>query len=492
MNELLNSYRRLRGCKLIERENQTRELIEALKRNESIGVTVDQGGKDGIRVKFFGKEASMATGALRLALKYGSVILPAYHARISGPYCKVIIERPFELTKSLDTEKDLRENLERLIPLYEKNILRYPQEYMWSYKIWKYARQKKILILSDGKAGHLRQSQAVAQLIKHAQEANGSSVDIETHEIKFKSGIMKRFFSAASILSGKYSCQGCLICARRSLEQGVYSSLAGVNPDLVISCGSSLAALNYLLSRENQARSVVIMRPSFLSTHRFDLVIMPRHDGPPKRRNVLVTEGALNLIDEGYLKEQSDKLLLRSPDIKVSGNIGFLVGGDSKYFKLSVDSLKEALEQLKRVCEDEHIDILTTTSRRTSKEIEGLIRTQLNGFPYAKLSVIANDRNIPEAVGGILGLSSVVVTTAESISMVSEASSSARYVFVLKAGGLSGKHQRFLDNLRDNNYIYLVEVHELGDKIKEVLRSKPPIKALKDREVVGEVVKRLL
>ena len=99
LNALLNSYRRQKGCKLIERQNQTRQLIEALKNNEAIGLTADQGGSLGELVTFFGKDASMATGALKLALKYDSVILPAYYTRVKGPYIKTVIDRPLKSRK---------------------------------------------------------------------------------------------------------------------------------------------------------------------------------------------------------------------------------------------------------------------------------------------------------------------------------------------------------------------------------------------------------
>jgi len=487
LNELLNSYRRLRGCKLIQRQNETRELIEALKRNESIGVTVDQGGRDGILVKFFGKDSSMATGALRLALKYDSVILPVYHTRINGPYAKVIIEPPFELKKTGGPDNDLRENLQRLMPIYERNILRYPREYMWSYKVWKYAQEKSILILSDGKAGHLRQSQAVAQLASRVLEEKGVKVNIETQEIKFKNGFSKCALAIGSLLSGKYSCQGCLICLKKSLEKNTYNSLIDKAPDLIISCGSSLGVINYLLSRENQARSVAVMRPGILGTRRFDLVIMPRHDNPPKRKNVLATEGALNLIDEEYLKSQALKLRLGG-----TSYIGLLIGGDSKYFTLNTDTVSEAIKQIKIISEKAGMDILVTTSRRTSKAVEDLVKAQLKDYPSTKLLVIANEKNIPEAVGGLLGLSSIVVSSAESISMISEAVSGNKYVFVFEADGLSKKHQRFLRNFAQNKYIYLTKAGQLASRIDEILRDKPPVNTLKDRQLVSEAIKKIL
>ena len=492
LNALLNSYRTLRGCKIIHRSNQTREMIEALKRNESIGVTVDQGGREGMLVEFFGQEASMATGAVRLALKYGSVILPAYQVRLKGPYAKVIIGEPFEMVETSDTELDVRENLKKLMPVYEQLIRQYPSEYMWTYKIWKYSRRKNILILSDGKAGHLLQSQAVAQIARQCLEESGIKADIQMQEVRFKSSFCRYAFSAGTLLSGKYICQGCLLCLKKGLDKDNLTELLSKNPDLIISSGSRLAGVNYLLSRQNLAKSVVVMRPGILSLNKFDLVVMPKHDNPARRKNVLATEGAINLISEGYLLEQSEKLALICQGIRASKNIALLLGGDSKFFSLDKETVAEVIKGIKEAAEKEDFNILVTTSRMTSKAVEDLVKKEFRDYGRAKLVVIANEKNIPEAVGGMLGLSSVIVSSPESISMVSEAACSGRYTLVFKAGTLSRKHQRFLDNFASNQYIYLTRATGLADKIIEVLRDKPAVNIPRDRQLVGEAIKKIL
>ena len=125
-------------------------------------MTVDQGGKSGVLVKFFGKYASMPSGAVRLALKYNATVLPVFFRRINGPYIKLIINPPFKIKRTDDQVKDITDNLGELIHLFEGHILKYPREYLWSYKIYKYTKEKNILILSDGKTGHLRQAEATA------------------------------------------------------------------------------------------------------------------------------------------------------------------------------------------------------------------------------------------------------------------------------------------------------------------------------------------
>ena len=114
LNALLNAYRLKQGAKLIHKQTGLRQLIEVLKSNQSIGMTVDQGGKNGEIVKFFGKAASMSTGAVKLALKYDCSIIPVFYTRLKGPYTKVILDQVYTVTRSGNAQKDLRDNLRSL------------------------------------------------------------------------------------------------------------------------------------------------------------------------------------------------------------------------------------------------------------------------------------------------------------------------------------------------------------------------------------------
>jgi len=491
LNKLLNTYRSQKGTKLIQTESQTKRLIEALRKNEAVAMTVDQGGSDGVLVKFFGKEASMSTGAIKLSLRYGAAIIPVFSTRLKGPYLKFKVELPFEIKESGDSQKDIQENLQRLIAIYERHIAIYPKEYLWTYKIWKYTPGKNILILSDGKAGHLRQAQAAAKIAENYLKDKEVKVNTEIVEVKFKSRFSRTALALSSCFSGKYNCQGCLWCFRKFLVKDTYDSLMKIKPDLVISCGSSVAPVNFIVSRENLAKSMVIMRPPFLSTKRFDLVIMEQHDAPPKRKNIVITEGALNLVDDDYLNLNGQALKSR---VKLNNKfvLGLLLGGDAKDFKLSVDSLKEIIGQIKDVLEKIDGELLITTSRRTPVEIERLLKEEFINSPRCKLLIIANEKNIPEAVGGILALSHLVVVSPESISMISEAVNSKKYVLVFKTKKLNLKHERFLGHFAENKYIYLARPDEVSKKINDIWRDKPKTNSLKDNLLVSQAIGRVL
>jgi mitochondrial fission protein ELM1 len=368
------------------------------------------------------------------------------------------------------------------------------------------------LILSDGKAGHLGQALAAATIAGRHFKERGINSHSQAIEVKFKNSFSQRAFTFSACLAGKYHCQGCLWCMRRFLTADSYKSLTAKKYDLIISCGSGLAAVNFILSRENLAKSIVIMRPSILRMNKFDLVVMPRHDKPVRqclpagrqglasfsqshkpvsKKNTVLIDGALNLIDEGSLKTGAEHLGLLA-NIAGGPVVGMLIGGDNKSFRLSLDSIRQVISQAKAFSEKHGAVILVTTSRRTPKNVEDLIRAEFRDYPRCKFLVIANEKNPPFSVSGILGASQLVVISPESISMISEAAASRRYVLVFGAPGLSAKHKRFLSRLRDNKYIYTSEAVNLNTALEELWGKKPEIRALCDSRIVSEAIKGIL
>jgi KDO2-lipid IV(A) lauroyltransferase len=494
LEKLLNSYRSIKGCRFIQRESQTRQLIRVLKDNESVALTIDQGGKSGRPIEFFHKKASMASGAVELALKLGCSLVPVFPTRINGPYIKVFLEPPFELKKTADSEKDIRDNLQELVHIFERYIEKYPQEYLWTYKIWKYSDEKNILILSDAKAGHLNQAKALGNIVTQYLGRRGIKTNIYTREVRFKNRFSRLAITLSNCLAGKYICQGCLFCLRKFLAKETYADLVRRKFDLIISCGSSLAGINYILAKENLAKSMVIMRPSIFSLKRFDLVVQPEHDSPAARKNIVVIEGALNLIDQPYLSQQSEELKKQAGlDIDPAKlYIGLLIGGNTKDFCLNIDTVKEAVSQIKKAARNFNAEILVSTSRRTKAEIVDLLKNEFQGYPACKLLIIANEKNYPSAVGGILDLSHVVITSAESISMICEAVSSKKFVVVFAATGLKGRHKKFLDDFSAQKYIHLSRSQDLAQTIDLLLIAKPRIKNLNNNAIIEEALKKVL
>ncbi len=492
LNRLLNKYRRNRGCKIITREEGLRGLIGALKSNQAVGITVDQGGKSGVLVDFFGKTASMATGAIKLALKYDVPLIPVFFTRIQGPRMKVWAGEEICLKKSGDVEEDLKDNLKMVVSLFEDFIRRYPKDYLWTYKIWKYSGERQILLLSDAKPGHLRQSEALLKSAERLFAQRGIKFKVRIMEVKFNSRIQRVLLNIFASFLGSSQHRLFFRFLKVALPKDVYLGLYQANPDFIISAGSSLAGLNFMLSSINSSKSLLLMRPGFLSAKKFDLIVMQRHDSPRSGKNIAVIDGALNLIDEDYLKEKSAELSsLKKLDVAVS-YIGVFIGGKSKGFSLSPALVGELIEKVKLLSLRLKMDLLVSTSRRTPPEVEDLIKKELKGFARAKLLVIASEDNPVCTVGGIMGLSKVLILSPESISMISEAVNSKKHVFVFNAPYLSSKHSRFLKYLAGNGKIFLTGVNSLDTEVIRALENNFPAQPLGDRELVEKHLQRIL
>lgn len=487
LNELLNRYRESKGCRSIARGVALREIIKALKNNEVVAMVGDQGGKEGVLSNFFGLPTSTPSGFVRFALTTGARVIPAIIIRERRFSHRIILEPPLAIDTAEETKEKLEGYLAQSNSILEYYVSAYPQEYFWFYKVWKYSPVKSVVVLSDGKTGHLRQMQAVSEIAT----SHRPQVTSQIIEVKFRNKLARalaQLFLALDINILEFC-----------LKEESHRALKNAHPDLVISCGASLAGINLSLARENLAKSACIMNPGCLSLKRFDLVIMPKHDRPAVfRKNIAVTRGALNLIDEDYCKIQADEL--KSAIGAGAGSkafLGILVGGDTKKYRLTAGTMHMVIQEAKRVCADLDMALLITTSRRTPGKIEELIRGELKDFKACKLLVIANEENVPGAVGGILGLADFIIASGESISMVSEAASSGKYVGVFKLipksfKNIKTRHEAFLNNLNREGYIYILKPESIADKVKEVFQNRPAIKRLDDRALVGEAVRKLL
>jgi len=509
LNALLNSFRSEKGCRIIQRQaglddkenisaqnlSGMRQLFETLKNNEAIGMTFDQGGKSGIGVDFFSKEASVPTGALRIALKNDVSLVPIYYRRIKGARHEVLIEPVFKIHKTGDLQKDLRVNAQELIKVFEKNISKYPAEYLWQYKIWKYANKKRVLIISDGKAGHLRQAEGAAQAVKDYFNSIGKQISLNTCEIDLKESKFSRFiFTLCVNFSPRGMYQLMHWCLKKFLKQEQYDLLMRESADVVISCGATVSCINYAVSCLYQAKSILIMRPPFIKASKFDLLIIPKHDRPRESKKIVITQGSLNLINDDYLQRNLQELSRQCFISKDPARlrIGVLIGGDTKDFHLSKETVARLIKQLKDIAQGLNAYLLITTSRRTPPEVERAIEEGVAGYERCELLVIANKKNFPCTIGGILGFSQLVVVSPESISMVSEAATSGKYIVVFKADSLGRRHNIFLNDLADKKYIYLSEPDEISQRVQRLIKERPLVKKLQDRLIVTEALKKIL
>ena len=492
LSGLLNEYRARAHCDIITLSNSLRPLVEYLRNGDVLAMSGDHGAQGGIFVDFFGRPALTPTGALKLALKLDANLIVGFIKKKGGAHHKISLS-PYKLVKTRDTNKDLKTNLENINRRFEEYIRESPGEYLWFFKRWKYSPQRNILVLSDGKPGHLKQSLAVLDLIKSLPYQIKSNIV----EIRFKNNFQKIAFHICAFFFSK-NCQGCMGCFLRLFNSFDYHKLLSEYYDIVISCGSSLAMLNRLVAFENMAKSIAVMKPGMFSLKRFDLIIIPEHDNVLKSNNVALIKGALSKElgkDKNQLGTVVSDYELENPPLS-SPVIGVLLGGSNKYLSLDIGTASEAVRTLDGITENLSSHILVSTSRRTSKDIEGFLKDNLSKNPRCRMLIIANEYNPQGSLEAILHLSDILVVTGDSISMISEAINSGKHVIVLKLkrkkSHFLSKHERFISNLERDGYIYTASKDDLADKLTYVWNYRPSIKKIADKEIILEKLKKIL
>ena len=355
---------------------------------------------------------------------------------------------------------------------------------------------KKIVILSDGKPGHYNQSLGIMDQL--------SDDEYQLVEINFRSkwhdNILRIFLSLCP--GGKLTDKVIWSILFFSLTEETISKLKNIQSvALILSTGSSVAAVNLLLGQLLDAKTVTCRPPSPVGTRQFDLAILPRlYWRQPERINVCRTLGVPNRISPERLEH------FRPLSQKVSSSqrskIGLLIGGNSPLHNMSKKVATRWIDFLLQLVKSRKWQVLLSTSRRTPKVIEeyiaDIVKDRNDDFPINLFS-----HQIPSSsqfkFEHILANSDLLLVTEDSFSMVCEACSSGKPVVILEV-------ERTQPNWRyrqwDTIYQELTarqiaewETDQLTNQVNGiVMAEKPAIKVpcLRDAEIAARSINQLL
>ncbi len=116
--------------------NGAREALEGLKRGESIVLMNDQKFNEGVPAPLFGHPAHTATGPTRMALKFGTVLLPMSITRTVGARFKVTAHPPIHLKKTGHRAEDLMAGVLAVNAWIESVVRDHPAEWFWVHRRW--------------------------------------------------------------------------------------------------------------------------------------------------------------------------------------------------------------------------------------------------------------------------------------------------------------------------------------------------------------------
>ena len=122
------------GFRSVPLGRAARELLRTVARGEMIALAADRNFQEsGTWVEFFGRQALMPDGLVRIALRTGAPIIPAFPLRTDDLRVRVLFERPILLQQGQD---DVPGSVRRCLEVIEQYIRRWPEQWMAFSRIW--------------------------------------------------------------------------------------------------------------------------------------------------------------------------------------------------------------------------------------------------------------------------------------------------------------------------------------------------------------------
>lgn len=240
-------------------------------------------------------------------------------------------------------------------------------------------------------------------------------------------------------------------------------------PDLLIASGrKSVAASRYIKRMSGGKTFTVQIQDPRISSRHFDLLAVPEHD-PARGENVIVTIASPNRITSSKLAvargEFSQFSALPSPRIAV------LIGGTSKAYTMTPAIMEKLVARLKTL----KGGLMITTSRRTGAENERRLRESLKNSGH-----FIWDGHGPNPYFGMLAWADFILVTADSASMLSEAATTGKPVYMIELEGGTkrlnamqenlirhGAVRRFDGHLEEWDYKPLNDARKIADEIRK-------------------------
>ena len=300
--------------------------------------------------------------------------------------------------------------------------------------------ERKVLILTDGKAGHENQSKAFARAL-------GCEFDLA--EVHFKSKLHK----ALSYLLDRLGVRT-MWALSTSVDLGRFQS----KPVAVIGAGSGTFYAAKVMARKLGVKCGVVLYPRGYDIPGFDCVLAPAFDRPKKAPNVIEIPANLVANDAAFyekgvaaFKERYAESSNRQID-ESSNAVAVVVGGPNKCSTMTPEWMKSQLDSIfapspERLASSTRFWV--TTSRRTPPEVEALV----DSYPWDYKLLYSKDHFNP--IPAFVKLAKRLYVTAESTGMLSEACTFGTAEVVALDNLKPGPHKfrRFVEDLRAAGYV---------------------------------------
>ena len=139
LESLVLKVRLTAGNTLLDKKRAMRAMLRSLKRNNIVGIMLDQNVDyyEGVFVDFFGRPACTTDGLAILALHTGVPVLPGYIVRLPDGRYRLVIGPEVEVVDTGDRNADIVANTQRFTKVIEQMVRRYPDQWLWVHQRWK-------------------------------------------------------------------------------------------------------------------------------------------------------------------------------------------------------------------------------------------------------------------------------------------------------------------------------------------------------------------
>ena len=190
--------------------------------------------------------------------------------------------------------------------------------------------------------------------------------------------------------------------------------------DLVISCGRKSVIPSIFIKKKNKKIFTIHIQNPKVRFNNFDLIVVPEHDGL-KGENIIASKGAIHYITRLEIEKARSYLLDKIQNEKI---VSLILGGPNKYYNFSNEELTNIFGEIKSSFISQGYKAIIIPSMRTPKRI---IDLAINEFLTDGFVVNSVDK---QAYLSSLAIANSIVVTCDSTSMISEAATSGKPIFV--------------------------------------------------------------
>lgn len=225
------------------------------------------------------------------------------------------------------------------------------------------------------------------------------------------------------------------------------------SPDLVISCGRKSVIPSILLKKKNPKIFTIHVQDPKVRFKNFDAIVAPEHDGL-KGDNIYTSKGAIHYLTESEIIKSKTYL---HDKIKSDKIVSLILGGPNKYYKFNKDQLIKIFNKIKSDFVSKGYKIIVIPSMRTPKESIDIAAKEMGECGYVVKKV---DK---QAYLSAYALADYIVVTCDSISMISEAATSGKPIFLahMKEKRNNYRFKKFFEQFKKMGI-----VRDLGEEIE--------------------------